>query len=94
VHGIHEAHLPVIERQNHRGGADPFAKETYAFQQVSIRNARTRKNHLLPGRQVFRIVNPFGIFHSHLRQPLLVLRLADYQPRQDLPIQTAQRRCG
>src|SRR6267143_144747 len=92
VHRIDEAHLPLIERQNHRTCAHAFAEKPDALQQISVRHSRARENHFLPRRQIFGVVNTLQILHAHFCQAFRVLRLADHQPRKNLPIQAAQRR--
>src|SRR5216684_3538384 len=92
MHRIDEAHLPVIQRQDHRTRSNAFPEEPHALQQVSIRHARACKNHFLAGRQILGVVNALRILYAHFCQPFGVLRLAHHQPRQNLPIQAAQGR--
>jgi len=91
VHGIHKPHLPVIQGKNHRRSSHAFAKKPHTLQKVPVRHTGTRKNHFLPRRQIFRVVNSLGIFHTHFFKPYLIFRFANHQPRQDLPVQAAQR---
>src|SRR5882762_7988899 len=79
VHRIDEAHLPLIERQNHRTCAHAFAEKPDALQQISVRHSRARENHFLARRQIFGVVNTLQILHAHFCQAFRVLRLADHQ---------------
>ena len=49
VHRIDEAHLAVVEGQDHGRGAHAFAEETHAFEEIAVGYASAGKMILLPG---------------------------------------------
>src|SRR6267143_2063928 len=92
VHRIDEAHLPLVQGQNHRPCAHTFPEKPHALQQVSVRHSRARENHFLARRQICGVVNALQILHAHFCQSFRVFRLAHHQPCKNLPVQAAQRR--
>src|ERR1700722_548024 len=94
VDGIDETDLAIVEGEDHRHGANAFAEEAHAFEQVSVGDAATRKNNFFSRRQVFRVVDAFWIFHAHAFKAFGVLRFAYDQPCKNLSIESAQCCCG
>src|SRR5947209_7967481 len=54
---IYEAHLAIVERENHGLQTNAFAEEANAAQKIPVGDTRTRENHLLSRRKIRRIVN-------------------------------------
>src|SRR5579872_3246538 len=88
--GIDKAHLTIVERENHRHRADAFAEKADAFEQIPVGDTAAGKDNFLSRREIFRVVDAFGILHAHALEALGVLRFAHYEPRKNLSIEAAQ----
>src|ERR1019366_1449113 len=83
MHGVDEAHLPLVQRDDQRLRADAFAEEPHAAQYASLGHSRARENNFLSWRKIFCLIDALAVLNAHVCQALLVLGLGDYQPRQD-----------
>ena len=99
--GFDEADLALVESENHGRSANAVAKESDAFEEITVSNAGTGKNHFPAGSKVSGVVNALGIFDAHFFQALVMLRCADDKARENLAIEAAKRgggenalRCG
>src|SRR6266852_4229953 len=92
--GFDEAHLALVQSEDHGGGANALAEEPHSFQKIAVGHAGTGKDHFLAGREVVGVVDALGIHDPHFFKARLVLRFAYHQPREDLAVQTAQSRGG
>ena len=48
MHGVDEAHLPLVQRDDQRLRADAIAEETHAAQQVSLGHSRACEDNFIP----------------------------------------------
>src|SRR5579859_136141 len=75
MHGVDEAHLAIVERENHGLQTNALAEKAHAAKKISIGDAGAGENHFLSRREVGGVVNSFGILDAHFLETLRILRL-------------------
>src|SRR5208283_4991844 len=94
AHGIDETHLALVERENHGRGADAFAEEAHAFQDVSVGDTGAGENDFFAGGEILGVIDALGVGDAHFCQALGILGFADDQACENLAVEAAQGRGG
>ena len=75
MHGVDEADLAVVVREDQGMGPSAFAEEAHSAEESAAGDASTCENNFLSGREIFGGVNAFGVLYAHLGEALVVLGL-------------------
>src|SRR5262249_53494642 len=81
-----EAHLAIVERQNHGMEANAFAEKTNTTKEAAVGDSGAGEDPPFSLRKVCGVIDALGIFDAHFFESLRILRLGNDEAAEDLSI--------